>query len=83
MIPRMKSNAALSMDRTEPNKKCMRSILLPLSETRVTPAERQRDRKKAASEASSFRGVDREIRPAPMAIRNPAIRTGLSLRTEI
>ena len=47
--------------------------MLPLTETMVTPSASE-IRKNAASEASSLSSVARAIRPAPKAIRRPAIR---------
>ena len=46
---------------------------MPLSETIVTPSASEITNS-AASEASSFNCVEREISPAPMAMRNPAMR---------
>ena len=72
VMPTMSRSAGSSTASTEPNRKCMRSTLLPFTETMVTPSA-SATRKNAASEASSFNGVARAIRPAPTAIRNPAI----------
>ena len=69
----MSSSAGLWIVSTEPNRKCTKSSLLPLSETMVTPSASE-IRKNAASEASSCNVVARAIRPAPMVMRNPAIR---------
>ena len=69
----MSSSAVFWIVSTEPNRKCIKSSLLPLSETMVTPSASE-IRKNAASEASSFSVVARAIRPAPMVMRNPAIR---------
>ena len=69
----MSSNAVFCIVSTEPNRKCIKSSLLPLSETMVTPSASE-IKKNAASEASSFSVVARAIRPAPMVMRNPAIR---------
>ena len=67
------SSAGSSIASTEPNRKCSRSTLLPLTDTMVTPSASE-IRKNAASEASSLSNVARAIRPAPKAIRRPAIR---------
>ena len=48
----------------------MRSTLLPFTETMVTPSASE-TRKNAASEASSFNGVARAIRPAPTRDQKP------------
>src|SRR5215831_15759588 len=60
VMARIKTSAALSMASTEPNRKCIRSILLPLSETMVTPSA-SAITNKAASDASSRHG--RQVQP--------------------
>ena len=57
---------------TLPNRKCSRSMLVPLSDTMVTPTASEM-RKNAASEASSFSSVARAMTPAPTAMTKPAI----------
>ncbi len=66
------SRVASSTASTEPNRKCSRSTLVPLSETMVTPNASE-IRKNAASAASSFSSVARATSPAPSAITKPAI----------
>ena len=64
VMPTISSSVGSSTASTEPNRKCSRSTLVPLTETMVTPSASE-IRKNAASEASSFSSVARAIRPAP------------------
>ena len=64
VMPTISSSVGSSTASTEPNRKCSRSTLVPLTETMVTPSASE-IRKNAASEASSLSCVERAIRPAP------------------